>query len=52
MKKGKFIFLLARVCKQVIWDGSGYGIYIKFSFYTETSLIWELIDFYNFLFSL
>ena len=35
-KNRKCIFLLARVSKQVISKGSGYGIYIQFAFYIKT----------------
>ena len=39
MKKRKCLFLVATVCKQFICKSSGYGIFIEFSFYIETSLI-------------
>ena len=37
LKKEIFFFLRARVSKQVISKGSGYGIYIQLAFYIETS---------------
>ena len=37
MKTPKCIFVLARVCKQVISQGSGYEIYIESPFDIETS---------------
>ena len=39
MKKRKFICLLARIFKQVIWKSSGYGIFIELLFYIETPLV-------------
>ena len=47
-KKANVCFLLARVFKQFISKSSGYRIYIKVSFSTETSLIRHSIIFYNF----
>ena len=37
LKTENVFFLRARVSKQVISKGSGYGIYIELAFYIETS---------------
>ena len=44
-EKSKGIFLLARVCKQVIWNSTVYAIYTQLPLRIERSLIWRLIPF-------
>ena len=39
MKKPKSLLLLSRICKQVTWKCSTYGMYIELPFCIERSLI-------------
>ena len=49
MRTSKGIFVLARVCKQVISKSTAYGIYPQLPFCIERSLIWRLIIFCDLL---